>query len=357
MFCATETRMSDDEKTEQPTQRTASAPARKMRRISPAHSIADMGVMGAMQHLKSEGRQLRATGIAALLQGGAGAMQPHLATYLSGTAARTYEDESGTDFAMENTSVFNKLFADGVVMNSNTGTIAAAFNAELCFNLHLDLIDQLKTTSINAVDGAPGLLLKNADGAAVVKEKRGGFQDAYQNVNVRAMRFNKPDQDRCIYGYTASEFKKVLGSRGALLTTHVSEEVAKHFEKKAPYVHQVHVLFHWNDHSFFTYHKDAKGQVAVVVNLAPACTTDFHVAGAPEKAKMEWPGHAHIVPTNVYHRSGTAPRRCIKLVFFLDLIEKKDQVDVDEKASASGTAGAVEDNVKPEVKPEKSADE
>ena len=152
------------EQTEQPTQRTASAPARKMRRIGPAHSTADMGVMGAIQHLKSEGRQLRAAGIAALLQGGAGAMQPHLATYLSGTAARTYEDESGTDFAMENTSVFDKLFADGVVMNSKTGTIAAAFNAELCFNLHLDLIDQLKTTSINAVDGAPGLLLKNADG-------------------------------------------------------------------------------------------------------------------------------------------------------------------------------------------------
>ena len=65
----------------------------------------------------------------------------------------------------------------------------------------------------------------------------------------------------------------------------------------------------------------------------------------------------HIVPTNVYHRSGTAPRRCIKLVFFLDLIEKKDQLDVDEKTSASGSAGAVEDDVKPEVKPEKSADE
>ena len=200
---------------------------------------------------------------------------------------------------------------------------------EVCAGCH-----QLKTTSLNAVDGAPGLILKNADAAAVAKEKRGGFQDAYTHVNVRAMRFNKPDQDRCIYGFTAAEFKKLLGSRGSALMELVKDEVSGHFTKKAPSVHQVHVLFHWNDHSFFTYHKDGKGHIAVMVNLAPACTTDFHVAGASEKAKMHWPGHTHILPTNVYHRSGTAPRRCIKLVFFLDLVENKKILDLDEGTSA-----------------------
>ena len=60
---------------------------------------------------------------------------------------------------------------------------------------------------------------------------------------------------------------------------------------------------------------------------------------------MKWPGHAHILLTNVFHRSGTAPRRCIKLVFFIDLITPQN---LDEsKANTSDAA-----QVKPEVKHE-----
>ena len=106
----------------------------------------------------------------------------------------------------------------------------------------------------------------------------------------------------------------------------------------------MHALFHWNDHSFFTYHKDEKGDVAVVVNLSP-CETDFHDAGAGNPAAMTKPGMAQLVPTQVYHRSGTAPRRCIKLVFFIDLITPQN---LDEsKANTSDAA-----QVKPEVKHE-----
>jgi hypothetical protein len=107
-----------------------------------------------------------------------------------------------------------------------------------------------------------------------------------------------------------------------------------------------------NDHSFFKYHQDDKGTVAVVVNLSPCTITDFHVAGAPAHAVMQGCGKAHILPTKVYHRSGTAPRRCIKLVFFLDLIAP---VVVSEEAAGSSSSG-VNEEVKEEVKAEVKAE-
>ena len=58
-------------------------------------------------------------------------------------------------------------------------------NAELCFNLHFDLIEKLKQSSNVKEDGDPGLFLNTAAGDAVGK-KTGGFQVAYQHVNVRA---------------------------------------------------------------------------------------------------------------------------------------------------------------------------
>ena len=117
-------------------------------------------------------------------------------------------------------------------------------------------------------------------------------------------------------------------------------------------LHQVHVLFHWNDHSFFKYHQDDKGDVAVVVNLSPSCETNFHIAGGGE-AWMKTPGAAHMFPTSVFHRSGTAPRRCIKFVFFWSIVGNSQVVDVD--GAGAGPSGVkTEQTVKPEetVKPE-----
>ena len=170
------------------------------------------------------------------------------------------------------------------------------------------------------------------------------------------MRFSKAEQDRCIFGMTQPEFSKIVGERGRWLAREVKKEVTEKFKKVAT-IHQVHALFHWNDHSFFTYHKYEKGHVAVVVNLSP-CETDFHVAGMADTAVMTKPGMAQLVPTQVYHRSGKAPRRCIKLVFFLDLTERVD-LSAEEPAAASSTDakdGDVKEAVKEEKKEEKQDD-
>ena len=339
--------MSDDGAEQQNVEQAVGPPPRKkvMRRIGQVDSVSDMGVMGAVQHLKSEVRQLRAVGYTALFQGDAPVLQSHLSSYLSGSSGRDYDDPNGGQYQEANATEYSKFGEQASAFSVETGTININFNEELCFNLHCDLIEKLKTTTCDANE--PGLYLDAVGGQQ--PKKSGGFQESYEVVNVRAMRFSKAEQDRCIFGMTQAEYGKILGDRGKFLARKVKEEVTETFKKVAT-IHQVHALFHWNDHSFFTYHKDEKGQVAVVVNLSP-CETDFHVAGMGSTAAMTKPGMAHLVPTTVYHRSGKAPRRCIKLVFFLDLAERVD-LSAEEPAAAPET-DAKDGDVKEDVKEEK----
>ena len=161
------------------------------------------------------------------------------------------------------------------------------------------------------------------------------------------MCFSHYHQQRCIFGFTGTEFHKVLGNRGRGLESSVKQAICLNIDKCDAVLLQVHVLFHWDDHSFFTYHQDDKGKVAVVVNLSPCTTTNFHIAGSGS-AVMEKPGEAHIFPTKVYHRSGTAPRRCIKLVFFYDLTTPHDLTD--ESVPGTSSEGVATQEAEAEVK-------
>ena len=164
-----------------------------------------------------------------------------------------------------------------------------------------------------------------------------------------AMRFQKDEQARCIFGFTGAEYKKTLGAPGTRLSDAVKAKVKEHWKVDSLSLTQVHVLFHWNDHSFFKYHQDDKGDVAVVVNLSPSCETNFHIAGGGE-ALMKTPGAAHMFPTSVFHRSGTAPRRCIKFVFFWSIVGNSQVVDVDGAPGPSGVVKTeqTEETVEPE---------
>ena len=330
-ICAVENRMSGDAEPQNSEQALGPPPRKVMRRIGHAHSVSDMGVLGAVQHLKSEVRQLKAVGYTALFHGEAPVLQSHLSSYLSGSSARAYDDPHGCGWQDANSTEYPKFGEQASAFSFETGTIKMNFSEELCFNLHCDLVERLKTTTCDG--GEPGLFLDSAAGQPV--KKTGGFQESYKVVNVRAMRFSKAEQDRCIFGFTQAEYLKVVGQRGKYLADEVKSKVTNKFKKNAT-IKQVHALFHWNDHSFFTYHQDEKGDVAVVVNLSP-CETDFHVAGMSKSAAMTKPGMAQLVPTQVYHRSGKAPRRCIKLVFFLDLAEPVDLSAAEEPAAASAT--------------------
>ena len=76
--------------------------------------------------------------------------------------------------------------------------------------------------------------------------------------------------------------------------------------------------------------------------------TSFHVAGFG-KAKMKGPGAGHLLPTKVFHRSGEASRRCIKLVFFFDI---RGAIDVDAEGTGEASGSGVDKDADPNPKPE-----
>ena len=308
------------------------------RRMSASVSVqADMGVLGALIALQREAKELKAAGCAYLL-GDVERMKPHLSCYLSGSAARLYSDEAGEDHREDNKNAFEAIQKKygAMAWSNTTGTIPVQLNAELCFNLHFDLIEKLKRSDSVKEDGDPGLYLDTKGGTAI-RKKSGGFQVAYQQVNVSAMRFSKSEQDRCTFGMTPAELKSCLGSRGERFIADCKQAIELAIPNTVVLFRECHALFHWNDHSFFTYHQDDKGDVAVVVNLSPGITT-LHVAGCGESS-MQGVGSAHILLTKAFHRSGKATRRCIKLVAFFDLQESV-KLEGDSDAEQAGSGGA-----------------
>ena len=50
----------------------------------------------------------------------------------------------------------------------------------------------------------------------------------------------------------------------------------------------------------------------------------MHVAGK-DVAKYDGVGSTHLFPAKLFHRSGAAPRRCVKVAFFFKGIQHKSE--------------------------------
>ena len=148
----------------------------------------------------------------------------------------------------------------------------------------------------------------------------------------------------------SGQFVTLTGQAGKQLQTQAAKAVSKAFSKNASLA-VVHVLFHWNNHSFFTYHQDTDGEVTVIVNLMYGAA-EMHVAGKAV-AKYEGIGSAHLFPGKLFHRSGAATRRCVKVAFFFQLSDQGDAMDLEaESASAAGPSSQESKVIKDEVKEE-----
>ena len=139
-----------------------------------------------------------------------------------------------------------------------------------------------------------------------------------------------------------STFHKIAGNTSKRMSDKAMSQIASMYEENVT-CKAVHILFHWNAHSFFTYHQDQEGHISVIINLSPS-DAYMHVAGC-ETAKYNGIGSGHFFPSNVFHRSGDAPRRCVKVAIFYAL--EKPQ-DVDE----GGSSGVTNEEKKNEVKTE-----
>ena len=318
----------------------------------------DLGAMGAFAALKAEADNMCRAGVAHVLAKVEN-LTPLLHNYLSGSVARVHSDEVGREHEAHNSKVYENVQATtNAYVGSRTGTCAVQMDKSVSLHTYISLVSALKTGT-DDTDGVPKFHLDSVGGANDVK-KPGGFQKLYDSVNVPALLMKKPHQDRCIFGMSQPHFLKVAGSPGKRLYDLVSKQVSDMYPEKSISCKAVHVLFHWNAHSFFTYHLDDDGDVSAIVNLSHG-EASMHVAGCA-KAVYDGIGSAHIFPHGVFHRSGDAPRRCVKVAFFFSLASVKkesesggptstsaDEVGAGEISSKGGSSSTPVDVEKPDT--------
>ena len=301
----------------------------------------DMGPLGAYSILKTEATSIQRTGIKGLLADEATNLTPLLNPYLSGTAAKVHSDEVGADHESHNKNAFTALPAEFKDALDMTGTVPLQFDKEAALNVYCKIIDNLKT-GVDAEDGVPEFYIDSAGGQNP-KKKSGGFQKVYDWINVPPALVKKTEQDRCIFAMKPGDFGKVGGSYAKALMNDATTKVKELHPRDCNIsMKVVHLLFHWNAHSFFTYHTDEDGKITVIIINLAHCKAGMHVAGS-QHAEYDGIGPARLFPSNVFHRSGSAPRRCVKVAFFFD-VEAAIEVGDDKEATV--------ETAKPEAKVE-----
>ena len=302
----------------------------------------DMGAMGALTMLKTECSGIKAAGINWLVNSKQG-VTPYLHAYLSGNSAKPHDDPNGGDWDNTNRQVYAAM-RDSVepvrqIDWKSTGTLPLQVDQEAALNVWCKIVDALKPGEL-ADDGIPKFFLDTKGGAAkkakpATSDKSGGFANLYKTINVPSDKQKKNDQDRCIFALTPAVFFDIGGGHSRNMMSYVKDELTKLLHRDVR-LQVVHLLFHWNEHSFFKYHQDDDGDITVIINLSPGEPT-MHVAGQVE-ATYKGIGSAHIFPSKVFHRSGDAPRRCIKIAAFY--IVNASTVEIAEDDEDSGGAGS-----------------
>ena len=168
----------------------------------------------------------------------------------------------------------------------------------------------------------------------------GGFSSDYDSVAVET--YSKDMQNRCVFGFDrAAKFGKECTTFAAKLNSKVNEFLEDVFPDKVLHNTGVHVLFNWNAHSLFSYHRDAGSDITCIINLSPAKST-FHVAGFEPEATYTEPGSMFLLPSDVFHRSGFAALRTIKVAYFfkMDKKLKEEEKTTDAVATEAGSEAA-----------------
>ena len=279
-----------------------------------------------------------------------------LTPYMSATASTGHKDDTGDEHHDLNMDTLSSAPATFKEMAAATGTQSLQLDKEHALNVYCCLVEKLKEGH-TAADGNPTLYLDDAGGQKAAPKKGGFSNGLYPHINVPRMQQSTDEQNRCLFAMKSSKFLTLTGQAGNKLQTQAAKAVAKAFSKNASIV-AVHVLFHWNKHSFFTYHQDTDGDVTVIVNLMHG-EAEMHVAGK-DVAKYDGVGSAHLFPAKLFHRSGAATRRCVKVAFFFKLTDPADAEDLEaesEEVAGPSTQSEVKAEVKDEVKPKVEAED
>ena len=167
--------------------------------------------------------------------------------------------------------------------------------------------------------------------------------------------FNREEQDATVFAMGAPDLKLFLKAAELTFAADLIAGAVDTLLGKKGSAYEVtytHVLFCFNAHTSYSFHQDApdlkqKVDYTVMLMLSPGDST-MRVAGADEDFKYEFPGAACMFDAcALFHRSGTALLRTVKLCFFVTLT---DAVDVDKEPAPK--EGKTEVKPEPEVKQE-----
>ena len=298
-----------------------------------------IGTLGSFAWLKAEADNFRRAG-AQFLTEDPTRFTPLFHNYLSGVGARPHDDQDGSQYKGNNDLLYASIGKPSGWLV--TGTAFVWLHKEMILNVYINILDHLKLGSF-ADDGVQKIYLDTPGGTPAAK-KPTVFHELVEHVNMPVAEFSKLEHDRCIFYMSLAKFHSVAGNVSKTMSTRVLNKISNMYEENVS-CKAVHMLFHWNAHSFLKYHQITDGDVVAFVNLSPSTAT-MHIAGQSE-ARFEGMGSTHIFPAKAFHRSGTAQRRCVMVAFVVTLegtLYADDMGDEDNEK--------VKPEVKPKVKPE-----
>ena len=298
-----------------------------------------IGTLGSFAWLKAEADNFRRAG-AQFLTEDPTRFTPLFHNYLSGVGARPHDDQDGSQYKGNNDLLYASIGKPSGWLV--TGTAFVWLHKEMILNVYMNILDHLKLGSC-ADDGVQKIYLDTPGGTPAAK-KPTVFHELVEHVNMPVAEFSKLEHDRCIFYMSMAKFHSVAGNVSKNMSNRVMSKISNMYEENVS-CKAVHMLFHWNAHSFLKYHQITDGDVVAFVNLSPSTAT-MHIAGRSE-ATFEGIGSMHIFPAKAFHRSGTAQRRCVMVAFVVTLegtLYADDMGDEDNEK--------VKPEVKPKVKPE-----
>ena len=187
-----------------------------------------------------------------------------------------------------------------------------------------------------------------------LKYKGGWSKEGYQQVNLPSGTvFQCSEQQKVVFAVSKSEVRKFLQDYQLFwLMTHLNGFVESQIG--ADYsvsLDQLHTLFSFSVYTHFKYHNDQNDlsgdrrkngvNLTVLVTISPG-EASFHVAGRDKEVRYKFPGDIKAFHAGLYHRSGAAEFRTVKLAVFCrvfkreEVLFKKEAIDLtpDEVGSA-----------------------
>ena len=188
-------------------------------------------------------------------------------------------------------------------------------------------------------------------------------EDDYNEVRLPAgTKFSREEQNCVVFAVGRHQTKQFAKHFGLLFVEKCIAETVDNIVggKGAPFtIEEVHVLFGFNPHAVYSFHKDAPDMEStpnftMMVMLSPGAST-LIVAGAEREFTYKFPGAMALFDAvQVFHSSGNATARTLKLAFFVKLTVPIELSSEDEDDDGSNAVAVKFSEVKQEDEPSSS---